>query len=467
MNLIQKKREEFLINIRKQKREEVFKSKRISKTQYLPFSNTTTKLSDIYCDAFYSKQFPIAVQFDETIQKILKISELADTFNDKDCEKNYETSQDVEMIFDIINKGYPVLDRACLQILLAFTLPNHFTCKPIVKYIPDLLKFFNQTQYEELKQTVLFIFSNLAADCYQCRDAILIYEIPQTIFKVLHQSNNQLMDDLAQIVINISRTQPLMSNYHQIQMIKLCWELFPHLLNNESIIGILQLIYKICQKDKNLLDLNFINNLCQNKQNSDLFLNEILSLIRIISYFDRNRYEKIENNILNFLVLNVNQTLMNGKQEKFQQKQINKVLSIFTNMIVENPKIIYNILNTNIVQLFKFDEKLQKDNKEIYGNIYYYSFYYQIISSLNKNELKQLIQLFQPIQQLINLLDQNMDNSDIIIDILRIIEIIIQNNSEQISVFIQQNGEQFLAELSQHENEGVYNLCENIFEIIQ
>ncbi|CAD8075569.1 unnamed protein product [Paramecium primaurelia] len=371
------------------------------------------------------------------------------------------------MIFDIINKGYPVLDRACLQILLAFTLPNHFTCKPIVKYIPDLLKFFNQTQYEELKQTVLFIFSNLAADCYQCRDAILIYEIPQTIFKVLHQSNNQLMDDLAQIVINISRTQPLMSNYHQIQMIKLCWELFPHLLNNESIIGILQLIYKICQKDKNLLDLNFINNLCQNKQNSDLFLNEILSLIRIISYFDRNRYEKIENNILNFLVLNVNQTLMNGKQEKFQQKQINKVLSIFTNMIVENPKIIYNILNTNIVQLFKFDEKLQKDNKEIYGNIYYYSFYYQIISSLNKNELKQLIQLFQPIQQLINLLDQNMDNSDIIIDILRIIEIIIQNNSEQISVFIQQNGEQFLAELSQHENEGVYNLCENIFEIIQ
>ncbi|CAD8168329.1 unnamed protein product [Paramecium pentaurelia] len=467
MNLIQKKREEFLINIRKLKREEVFKSKRISKTQYLPFSYTTTKLSDIYYEAFYSKQFPIAVQPDETIQKILKISELADTFNDKDCEKNYETSQDVEMIFDIINKGYPVLDRACLQILLAFTLPNHFTCKPILKYIPDLLKFFNQTQYEELKQTVLFIFSNLAADCYQCRDTILIYEIPQTIFKVFHQSNNELMDDLAQIVINISRTQPLMSNYHQIQMIKLCWELIPHLLNNESIQGILQLIYKICQKDKNLLDLNFINNLCYNKQNSDIFLNEILSLIRIISYFDRNRYEPIENNILNFLILKVNQTLVNGKQEKFQQKQINKVLSIFTNMIVENPKIIYNILNTNIVQLFKFDEKLQEDNKDIYGNIYYYSFYYQIISSLNKNELKQLIQLFQPIQQLINLLDKNMDNSDIIIDILRIIEIIIQNNCEQISVFIQQNGEQFLAELSQHENEGVYNLCENIFEIIK
>ncbi|CAD8160646.1 unnamed protein product [Paramecium octaurelia] len=467
MNIMQKKREEFSINIRKQKREEVFKCKRISKTQYLPFSNTTTNLSEIYYIAYHQKQCPNDVQLNETIQKIQKISELADTFNEKDCDKNYQTSSDVEIIFDIINQGYPVLDRACLQILLSFTLPNHQTCKPILKYIPDLLKLFNDTQYDELKQTVLFIFSNLAADCYQCRDAILIYEIPQAIFKAIYQTKNELMDDLAQIIINISRTQPLMSNFNQIQMIKLCWELFPHLLSNESIVGILQLIYKICLKDKNLLDLNFLNNLCSNKLHSDLYLNEILSLIKIMSCFDRNRYEPIENNVLNFLILKVNQTLITGKQDKYQQKPINKVLSIFTNMIVENPKIIYNILNTNIVQLFQFNEQLQEANQEIYGRIYYYSFYYQIISGLNQNELKQMFQLFQPIQQLISLLDKNMDNSDITIDILRIVEGILQKNIEAIPVFIQQNGEQFLAELSQHEDEEIYNLCENIFEIIK
>ncbi|CAD8161166.1 unnamed protein product [Paramecium pentaurelia] len=467
MNIVQKKREEFSINIRKQKREELFKSKRISNSQYLPFSYNTTNLAEIYSNAYYQKQCPNNVQLNETIQKIFKISELADAFNENDCEKNYDTSSDVEIIFDIINKGYPVLDRACLQILLSFTLPSHLTCKPILKYIPDLLKFFNETQYDELKQTVLFVFSNLAADCYQCRDAILIYEIPQAVFQTIHQTSRELMDDLAQILINISRTQPLMSNFNQIQMIKLCWQLFPYLQGNEYIAGILQLIQKICQKDKNLLDMNFLNSICQNYSNSDQYLNEILALIKIMSYFDRNRYETIENNILNYLILKVNQTLITGQQDIYLQKQINKVLSIFTNMIVENPKLIFNTLNTNIIQLFKFNEQLQETYNEIFSSIYYYSFYYQIINNLNQNQLKQFIQLFQPIQQMIILLDYNINNTDIIIDILRIIEMIMQKNIESISVFVEQNGEQYLAELSQHENEDVYNLCEEIFEIIK
>ncbi|CAD8080534.1 unnamed protein product [Paramecium sonneborni] len=467
MNILQKKREEFSINIRKQKREELFKSKRISKNQYLPFSISNNDLSDVYFNAYYQKQCPKNFQYNETIQKIFKISELADAFNDRDCDKNYETTFDVEIIFDIINKGYPVLDRACLQILLAFTLPNHSTCKPILKYIPDLLNFFIETPYEELKQSVLFIFSNLAADCYQCRDAILIYEIPQTIFKTIHSNTTELIDDFAQILINISRTQPLMSNFNQIQMINLCWKLFPYLSTNESIAGILQLIQKICTKDKNLLDLNFMNDLCLNNQNSEQFLNEILSLIKIMSYFDRDRYEHIEQNILNFLILKINLTLIDEKQQKYQQKQINRFLSIFTNMIVENPKIIYNILNTKIIELFKFDEKLQEMNMEIFSNIYYYSFYYQIVCGLNQNQLKQFIQLFQPIKQLINLLDKNLNDSDIIIEILRIIEMIMQKNIESICVFIEQNGEQYLAELSQHENEDVYKLCENLFEIVK
>ncbi|CAD8081961.1 unnamed protein product [Paramecium sonneborni] len=466
MNIVQKKREEFSINIRKQKREELFNSKRISKNQYLPFSISNSELSQIYSNAYYQKQCPNNVYLNETIQKIFKISELADAFNEHDCDKNYDTTSDVEIIFDNINKGYPVLDRACLQILLAFTLPNHQTCKPILKYIPDLLKFFMETQYIELKQTVLFIFSNLAADCYQCRDAILIYEIPQAIFQAINSTTTELIDDLTQILINISRTQPLMSNFNQIQMIQLCWKLFPYLSNNESIAGILQLIQKICKKDKNLLDLNFMNDLCLKNQNSQLFLDEILSLIKIISYFDRDKYEPIEQNILNFLILKVNYNLIQEKQQQYQQRQINKVLSIFINMIVENPKLIYNILNTNIIELFKFDEKLQQVNKEIFCNIYYYSFYYQIICSLNQNQLKQFIQLFQPIILLISLLDKNIGNTDIIIDILRIIEIIMQKNIESIQVFREYNGEQYLAELSQHENEDVYKLCENLFEII-
>ncbi|CAK70137.1 unnamed protein product (macronuclear) [Paramecium tetraurelia] len=466
MNIVQKKREEFSINIRKQKREELFKSKRVSNTQYLPFSDTTTMLSEIYQNAYYQKQCPNNVQLNETIQKIFKISELADAFNQHDCEKNYDTSSDVEIIFDIIGKGYPVLDRACLQILLSFTLPSHLTCKPILKYIPTLLKFFNETQYEELKQTVLFIFSNLAADCYQCRDAILIYEIPQAVFQAIHQTTNELMNDLAQILINISRTQPLMSNFNQIQMIKLCWQLFPFLQGHEYIAGILQLIQKICLKDKNLLDMNFLSGICQDYSNSDLYLNEILALIKIMSYFDRNRYEQIENNILNFLIVKVNQILLNGNLDKHFQKQINKVLSIFTNMIVENPKLIFNALDTNIIQLFRFNEQLQETYDEIFCSIYYYSFYYQTINNLNQSQIKQFIQLFQPIQQMINLLDQNMNNQDIIIDILRILEMILQKDIESIAVFIKLNGEQYLAELSQHENEEVYKICEKIFEII-
>ncbi|CAD8150467.1 unnamed protein product [Paramecium octaurelia] len=466
MNIVQKKREEFSINIRKQKREELFKSKRVSNTQYLPFSDIATMQSEIYQNAYYQKQCPNNVQLNETIQKIFKISELADAFNQHDCEKNYDTSSDVDIIFDIIGKGYPVLDRACLQILLSFTLPSHLTCKPILKYIPTLLKFFNETQYEELQQTVLFIFSNLAADCYQCRDAILIYEIPQAVFQAIHQTTNELMNDLAQILINISRTQPLMSNFNQIQMIKLCWQLFPFLQGHEYIAGILQLIQKICQKDKNLLDMNFLSSICQDHTNSDLYLNEILALIKIMSYFDRNRYEQIENNILNFIIVKVNKILLNGNLDKHFQKQINKMLSIFTNMIVENPKIIYIALDTNIMQLFRFNEQLQETYKEIFCSIYYFSFYYQVINNLNQSQIKQFIQLFQPIQQLINLLDQNMNSSDIIIDILRIIEIILQQDKESISVFIKQNGEQYLAELSQHENEEVYKICESIFEII-
>lgn len=72
--------------------------------------------------------------------------------------------------------------RCCLNILRAFTLPNHATCAPILEYIPNIVECFERSRYEEIKSSCLVLFRNLAADCYVCRDRLLVLKVPKQLW---------------------------------------------------------------------------------------------------------------------------------------------------------------------------------------------------------------------------------------------------------------------------------------------
>lgn len=114
------------------------------------------------------------MQFENDIViTIAYISHLNKSLEQCECDPQYDNIEDIEKVFLVFNKGYPVIDvnylnsfqKACLNILREFTLYNHALCQPILQHIPEIIEYFVISKYNELKSIAMNIFGNLAADC--------------------------------------------------------------------------------------------------------------------------------------------------------------------------------------------------------------------------------------------------------------------------------------------------------------
>ncbi|CAD8058362.1 unnamed protein product [Paramecium sonneborni] len=347
---IAQKREQFIVGLKRKAREETFRKNRFQKSNnFIPFASNNIVFQQQYQEAFErGNQQTINfmnedVLFDETISDcIFKIQQLSNYYNEYDCEPNYDTFKDVERIFKIFNIGYPQIDKSCLHILLAISAGNHQQVQPIHEHIQILADYYNSTYYTELQQYILDIFANLACDCYQCRDLILLLQIPKYLWHHTFQCKQKcLFEDFYSMIINLDRMKPEINIQKLTGLHTIFQDLYKQLYDAKEKQWILKLMNRIYSYDKSKLDLSFLNYLLKDEFDNIQLSGEIFKYFQYVSLLDNEITLNFQTQMAQTIIKTINKFMelenIPGSQLKYLVK---KGFIILSNFITDDPQIL-------------------------------------------------------------------------------------------------------------------------------
>ncbi|CAD8143569.1 unnamed protein product [Paramecium octaurelia] len=345
---IAQKREKFIIGLKKKAREETFRKNRFPQSKnVIPFSSNDNIFQQSYYEAFEKgnqQKFNFMnddLEIGETITDcIFKVQQLNNYYNEYDCEPDYDTTKDVERIFKIFNAGYPQIDKSCLHILLAISAGNHQQVQPIHEYVQQLADYYNSTYYTELQQYILDIFANIACDCYQCRDLILVLEVPKHLWKYTLQCKQKcLFDDFYSMIINLDRMKPEINKFKLIQLHQILQDLYIQLYNAEEKKQILKIMNRIYSYDKSKLDLSFLNYLLKGDYENMQLCGEIFKYFQYVSLLDNEITLNFQSQMAHTIIKTINKYMEQDNIARTELKPlVKKGFVTLSNFITDDPQ---------------------------------------------------------------------------------------------------------------------------------
>ncbi|CAD8049174.1 unnamed protein product [Paramecium primaurelia] len=347
---ISQKREQFIIGLKKKAREETFRKNRFPQSKdIIPFVSNNIILQQPYYEAFErGNQQKINfmndnIEIDETLADcIFKVQQLSNYYNEYDCEPEYDTTKDVERIFKVFNIGYPQIDKSCLHILLAISAGNHQQVQPIHEHIQMLAGYYNSTYYTELQQYILDIFANIACDCYQCRDLILVLQVPKCLWNYTLQCKQKcLFDDFYSLIINLDRMKPEINKFKLIELHDILQDLYIQLYNAKEKLWILKILNRIYSYDKSKLDLSFLNYLLKGDYDEIQLCGEIFKYFQYVSLLDNEITLNFQSQMAHTIIKTINkyidqQNILRGELKLL----VKKGFVTLSNFITDDPQII-------------------------------------------------------------------------------------------------------------------------------
>ncbi|CAD8152087.1 unnamed protein product [Paramecium pentaurelia] len=347
---ITQKREKFIIGLKKKAREETFRKNRFPQSKdIIPFTCSNNIFQQSYYEAFEKgnqqkfNSMNDEYDMDETItDSIFKVQQLSNYYNEYDCEPDYNTTNDVERIFKIFNIGYPQIDKSCLHILLAISAGNHQQIQPIHEYIQQLAGYYNSTYYTELQQYILDIFANLACDCYQCRDLILILQLPKCLWNyTLKCKQKCLFDDFYSLIINLDRMKPEINKFKLIELHEILQDLYIQLYNAKEKQWILKMMNRIYSYDKSKLDLSFLNYLLKGDFENIQLCGEIFKYFQYVSLLDNEITLNFQSQMAHTIIKTIKNFMDQQNIIKRELKSlIKKGFVTLSNFITDDPQYI-------------------------------------------------------------------------------------------------------------------------------